>query len=270
TAATVLEPQSEPKPESIHVLETETEPVPEQRIDCKLTFDATMDSLERKPQGCSNNKRNKRNNNSNNNPNNKQQQQATNKPAASPQLRHRVSGDSSQPVYELQLVVWPVDMADELDEDWTTTTTRATTTTTTTTTEAPTPPPLYEDQLVVFPQMDFEEENFDYFFDELETAVGPSTTRPRPTPPAATPSGTGPVRVVENYHMRFPNGTEEHKLVLSNGLVNYMRLYLKRVDGRLVNVQEGYNSVPTTGKIPQIETLYYIADERGYNVYRSE
>lgn len=60
------------------------------------------------------------------------------------------------------------------------------------------------------------------------------------------------------------------RLVLSNGLVNYIKLYLKHVDDRVINVQEGYNSVPTAGLHPQIETLYYIADERGYNVYRSE
>lgn len=60
------------------------------------------------------------------------------------------------------------------------------------------------------------------------------------------------------------------RLVLSNGLVNYLKLYLKREGDRVINVQEGYNSLPTTGQIPQIETLYYIADERGYRVLRSE
>lgn len=58
--------------------------------------------------------------------------------------------------------------------------------------------------------------------------------------------------------------------MLSNGLVNYMKLYMKRVGDTLINVQEGYNSVPVAGQKPKIQTLYYIADERGYNVYRSK
>lgn len=182
---------------------------PEQRIDCKLTFDATMDSLEQEQQqlqqkGCL---------------------PSTNKPAEDEDTgvpsaaRHGLSGGSSQPVYELQLVVWPLDVPDNDDDEFsaTTTTTRAPTTTTTratrrptttTTTVAPTLQPLYEDQLVVFPQMDFEEENFDYFFDELEAASNPSTTTARPQRPTAA---AGPVRVLENYHVRHPNGTEEHK-----------------------------------------------------------
>lgn len=57
---------------------------------------------------------------------------------------------------------------------------------------------------------------------------------------------------------------------MSNGLVNYKRIYTKTVGDQVINVQEGYNSVPIPGPRNQIQTQYYIADERGYNVYRSE
>jgi len=57
---------------------------------------------------------------------------------------------------------------------------------------------------------------------------------------------------------------------MSNGLVNYKKLYTKKSCGQVINVQEGYNSVPIPGPKNQIQTQYYIADERGYNVYRSE
>lgn len=207
--------------EALTTTTIETALEPEQRIDCKLTFDATMDSLEQEQQQM------------------RQLQQkgclpSTNKPAegeepALPSVaRHGLSGGSSQPVYELQLVVWPLDVPENDDDEFsaTTTTTRAPATTTTTTrrptttrrttttttTVAPTLQPLYEDQLVVFPQMDFQEENFDYFFDELEAAGNPSTTTRRPQRPSAAPGASAdPVRVLENYHVRHPNGTEEHK-----------------------------------------------------------
>lgn len=212
-------PQPAKMKEPLTTIETALEP--EQRIDCKLTFDATMGSLEQQQQqkGClpSSNKL-----------------AEDEEPGVSSAARHGLSGGSSQPVYELQLVVWPLDVPDGDDDDEfsaTTTTTRAPTTTTTratrrptttrrpittttrrttTTTVAPTLQPLYEDQLVVFPQMDFEEENFDYFFDELEAASNPSTTTTRPQRPTAA-AAAGPVRVLENYHVRHPNGTEEHK-----------------------------------------------------------
>ncbi|XP_017963721.1 uncharacterized protein LOC108656238 [Drosophila navojoa] len=207
-------------------------------------------------------------------------------------LRHSVSG--SQPLYELQVVVWPADVGAVDDIATTTmgTTTAATASTTTTTTEAaaggttmgtrtttastPTMLPLYEDQLVVFPQMEFDEENFDYFFDEQQpgavatsptttttTTTSTSTSTPRPDPPQQ-------VYVLENYRIKHANGTEEHKLVLSNGLANYIKLYRKTVGDRLINVQEGYHSTPVAGQKSQIQTIYYIADERGYNVYKIE
>lgn len=61
--------------------------------------------------------------------------------------------------------------------------------------------------------MDFQEENFDYFFDELDEAgsLDPSTTSSGPEIVSSQPSDVSPVRVLENYHMRHPNGTEEHK-----------------------------------------------------------
>ncbi|EDW07480.2 uncharacterized protein Dmoj_GI15781 [Drosophila mojavensis] len=151
-------------------------------------------------------------------------------------------------------------------------------------TSTPTMLPLYEDQLVVFPQMEFDEENFDYFFDEQQpgaastsTATSPTTsTSPSPssstTTAKSTPRPDPPqqVYVLENYRIKHANGTEEHKLVLSNGLANYIKLYRKTVGDRLINVQEGYHSTPVAGQKPQIQTIYYIADERGYNIYKIE
>ncbi|BFG01203.1 probable serine/threonine-protein kinase irlC [Drosophila madeirensis] len=236
-----------------------------QRIDCKLTLDAaTMDSL-----GCIDEVA--------------VQSGASSTANKTDQLQRHLKTSDSQPIYELQLVVWPSDTEDGDDfnplEESTTTTTAPTTTTSTTTT----PPtmattttiwPLYEDQLVVFPQMDFEEENLDYFLDEAAPAARPpatsaTTSRPRPIDPTGTTTPT-PTYVVENYHVIHPNGTEEYKLVLSNGLANYKKLYTKRVGERQINVQEGYNSVPIAGRRNLIQTQYFIADERGYNVYKIE
>ncbi|KAI8034318.1 cAMP-dependent protein kinase catalytic subunit [Drosophila gunungcola] len=255
------------------------------RIDCKLTFDAaTMDSL-----GCHNEEAWHR---AGNKPVEKplqnpdwQQQQQQQQQQQKQQHRHLKSPDS-QPIYELQLVVWPTDIedGDDFGPPLTTTTTTTTDGTTTssssssTTTPKPTQVgtpieqiwPLYEDQLVVFPQMDFEEENLDYFFDEVAPPTSASTTRPATTShPTGTPTPT-PIYVVQNYHVIHPNGTEEYKLVMSNGLVNYKKLYTKKVGDQVINVQEGYNSVPIPGPKNQIQTQYYIADERGYNVYRIE
>ncbi|XP_033150243.1 uncharacterized protein LOC108605115, partial [Drosophila busckii] len=105
-------------------------------------------------------------------------------------LRH---SPSSQPLYELQLVAWPNDMNEDANSAPAPATITTTTTAATTTTMTPTVLPLYEDQLVVFPQMDFQEENFDYIFDDLEAAANSSTTQPdttlRPTPtPTPTPT----------------------------------------------------------------------------------
>ncbi|XP_032588086.2 uncharacterized protein LOC6584508 [Drosophila mojavensis] len=276
------------------------------RIDCKLTFDATMDSLEQQqhndcnvlqPTGSS----------STNKPadagsdhEEDHEQAQDGEPESANVLRHSMPG--SQPLYELQVVVWPADVG-AVDDIATTTmgttaaTTKSTTTTTaeaapgsttmgtkTTTASTPTMLPLYEDQLVVFPQMEFDEENFDYFFDEQQpgaastsTATSPTTsTSPSPssstTTAKSTPRPDPPqqVYVLENYRIKHANGTEEHKLVLSNGLANYIKLYRKTVGDRLINVQEGYHSTPVAGQKPQIQTIYYIADERGYNIYKIE
>ncbi|XP_026837865.1 uncharacterized protein LOC6551028 [Drosophila erecta] len=281
TIATVATSNYDPHAEEQQV-ESETEAtaaqVDGQRIDCKLTFDAaTMDSL-----GC---------HNEGALPGRGAWPGSGNKPveempSASPDWRRHLKSPDSQPIYELQLVVWPSDIEDGDDfspplATTSTTTTTARTTRATSTTTPSTPPkptqigtpieqmwPLYEDQLVVFPQMDFEEENLDYFFDEVPPPTGPPVTTSHPT---GTPTPT-PIyaHVVQNYHVIHPNGTEEYKLVMSNGLVNYKKLYTKKVGDRVINVQEGYNSVPIPGPKNQIQTQYYIADERGYNVYRIE
>ncbi|KAH8411300.1 hypothetical protein KR215_001763, partial [Drosophila sulfurigaster] len=267
------------------------------RIDCKLALDATMDSLEQQQlleaMGCSRTNKPATTATTTEIPTTttgtdvEQDEEQTVPPSV---LRHSRPGGSSQPLYELQLVVWPAGVDGNVDDGIvpvvvttprttraTTTTTTATPPTTTTTTASPmttttTPPvgvPLYEDQLVVFPQMDFQEENFDYFFDESS-----STTTKRPTSSSSS-SGSGntatsskPVYVLENFRKQHPNGTEEHKLVLSNGLVNYMKHYSKQVDDKVINVQEGYSSLPVAGVQPQIQTLHYIADEHGYNIHK--
>ncbi|XP_037725133.1 uncharacterized protein LOC119556778 [Drosophila subpulchrella] len=271
-------------------LESETEPavqVDGRRIDCKLTFDAaTMDSLGCHNEGALPEGRAWLGSGSGNKP--------EEKPVENPDWQRHLKSPDSQPIYELQLVVWPSDIED--GDDFSpplatttrrTTTTRSTTTSTTPRTTSTTPKPsqigtpieqiwpLYEDQLVVFPQMDFEEENLDYFFDEVAPPTSPPTSAPptvrpvTPSHPTGTPTPT-PIYVVQNYHVIHPNGIEEYKLVMSNGLVNYKKLYTKKVGDQVVNVQEGYNSVPIPGPKNQIQTQYYIADERGYNVYRSE
>ncbi|XP_030378914.1 uncharacterized protein LOC115627399 [Scaptodrosophila lebanonensis] len=205
---------------------------------------------------------------------------------------------NSQPVYELQLVVWPDDIEDGDDVgNSVATTVEATATTTTTTTRKPFSTtnaspllPLYEDQLVVFPQMDFEEENLDYFFDDLPvsvaqpapapatgttttstttTTVKPLSTRPTIPAVAVAPSESL-VYVLEDYHVVHPNGTAEYKLALSNGLVNYKKMYNKLVGDQVINVQEGYDSVPIPGREHEYQTQYYIADENGFNVYKIE
>ncbi|XP_001965580.3 rho GTPase-activating protein gacJ [Drosophila ananassae] len=291
-ADTTISPYTE---DSI-VPQAETE-VDGQRIDCKLTFDAaTMESL-----GCHNKPRESlASMEAEPGPGQGQgPDSAANKPediAQDPevlplQMQRHLKRPDSQPIYELQLVVWPSDIedGDDFSPPLATTTTTTTTSTTTkpptttttgsTTTTIGTPIeqiwPLYEDQLVVFPQMDFEEENLDYFFDD----VGPSSTTTSPSPPTTGssttwhPTGTPtptPTYVVQNYHVIHPNGTEEYKLVMSNGLVNYKKIYTKTVGDQVINVQEGYNSVPIPGPRNQIQTQYYIADERGYNVYRIE
>ncbi|XP_023168147.2 uncharacterized protein LOC111597577 [Drosophila hydei] len=194
----------------------------------------------------------------------------------------RTSMSGSQPLYELQVVVWPADVG-AVDDIATTATTAMGTTTpaaaaasttmkTTTADGTPTMLPLYEDQLVVFPQMEFDEQNFDYFFDELQPGAASTTTSTSTTTPKSTPKPDPPqqVYVLENYRIKHANGTEEYKLVLSNGMANYMKLYRKTVGERLINVQEGYHSVPVAGQKPRIQTIYYIADERGYNVYKIE
>ncbi|KAH8238302.1 hypothetical protein KR032_002893, partial [Drosophila birchii] len=286
------------------------------RVDCKLTFDAaTMDSL-----GCHNeepvvvveelgawpvagmgNKPIEGLGPKENAGQKLEGDKETQQPNGLMLQRHLKAPDS-QPIYELQLVVWPSDIedGDDFSPPLATTTGRTTTasttsTSTSTTSTTPKAPeasssaspieqiwPLYEDQLVVFPQMDFEEENLDYFFDDSGSPPSPApspspapatSTAPTPASTSVHPTGTPtptPIYVVQNYHVIHPNGTEEYKLVMSNGLVNYKKIYRKTVGDQVINVQEGYNSVPIPGPKNQIQTQYYIADERGYNVYRSE
>nr|XP_017017972.2 uncharacterized protein LOC108071678 [Drosophila kikkawai] len=268
-------------------------------VDCKLTFDAaTMDSL-----GCHNEEPvvvekpgawPSAGAGMGNKPEEEKEEEGLGEQElqAGSQLQRHLKAPDSQPIYELQLVVWPSDIEDGDDFSPPLATTTGRTTTTSSTPKAPEATssaspieqiwPLYEDQLVVFPQMDFEEENLDYFFDDSGSPPSPAPApapSPSPTPspgPASTsvhPTGTPtptPIYVVQNYHVIHPNGTEEYKLVMSNGLVNYKKIYTKTVKDQVINVQEGYNSVPIPGPKNQIQTQYYIADERGYNVYRIE
>ncbi|KAH8241644.1 hypothetical protein KR038_001011, partial [Drosophila bunnanda] len=272
------------------------------RVDCKLTFDAaTMDSL-----GCHNEEpvvveelgvwpaagMGNKPKEGLGPKENAGEKLGAQEPQNGLQLQRHLKAPDSQPIYELQLVVWPSDIENGDDFSPPLATTTGRTTTTSTTPKAPEATssvspieqiwPLYEDQLVVFPQMDFEEENLDYFFDD---SGSPPSSAPAPAPasspaPSSTPASTSvhptgtpmpiPIYVVQNYHVIHPNGTQEYKLVMSNGLVNYKKIYRKTVGDQVINVQEGYNSVPIPGPRNQIQTQYYIADERGYNVYRSE
>ncbi|EDV99741.1 GH12248 [Drosophila grimshawi] len=278
----------------------EKQPQSQDHIDCKLTFDATMDSLDDQQlqalqlqdNGCNV----LRTGSSSSSPN---KPADTDKPVSV--VRQSSPGNSSsQPLYELQLVVWPSDVEDGDDFLPTAATTppKSTTTRRTTkipvttksttratrrpagrptrrpTTKSPSPLPSYEDQLAVFPQMDVEEENFDYVFGELQPVASTqrpwaSSTTPKPTYTSSWEPAEK-VYILENYHIKYGNGKEEYKLVLSNGLVNYMKLYVKRVGKDLINVQEGYYSVPVDGKKSKIRIIHYIADEHGYKVYKME
>ncbi|XP_034113981.1 serine proteinase stubble [Drosophila albomicans] len=285
TAAPLADDGDEDEDELLLVMTTTEK---QHRIDCKLALDATMDSLEQQQlleaMGCSRTNKPATTTTTTTTTDVEQDEEQTVSPSV---LRHSRPGGSSQPLYELQLVVWPAGVDGNGDDGivpvvvTTPRTTRATTTTptttsttttaspmtTTTTTTPSVGVPLYEDQLVVFPQMDFQEENFDYFFDESS-----STTTKRPTSSSSSNAATSskPVYVLENFRKQHPNGTEEHKLVLSNGLVNYMKHYPKQVDDKVINVQEGYSSLPVAGVQPQIQTLHYIADEHGYNIHKIE
>lgn len=196
------------------------------RIDCKLTFDATMESLEQeRHNGCNvlqpaTSSTNKPADASNDHEDDHEQAQ-DGQPESANVPRTSMSG--SQPLYELQVVVWPADVG-AVDDIATTATTAMGTTTpaaaaasttmkTTTADGTPTMLPLYEDQLVVFPQMEFDEENFDYFFDELQPGASSTTTSTSTTTPKSTPKPDPPqqVYVLENYRIKHANGTEEYK-----------------------------------------------------------
>ncbi|EDW75269.1 uncharacterized protein Dwil_GK19786 [Drosophila willistoni] len=281
----------EPESESSTPLEMER-----QRIDCKLTFDAmTMDSLVQPNSECTGL--------STEAPQPEHEEKGkvesvTNKPESEndknePEIqtereqRSLMSSMDSQPIYELQLVVWPTDDiedGDDFNPPLTTTTTRRTPITTTTrnprrptirTSTMKTPSTSFTSTVPPSPRppaMDFEEENLDNFYDELPPTA---TISPPPPPPPAAADTSHPwptesnIYVVEDYHVVHPNGTTVYKIVLSNGFVNYKKIYTKiGKDDEVINVQKGYYTIPIPGLKNQFRTHYYIADERGYNVYK--
>ncbi|XP_075157086.1 uncharacterized protein LOC142230335 [Haematobia irritans] len=144
-------------------------------------------------------------------------------------------GDS-QPTYEYQLIVWPTDLDDYVDviDDEPVQEVKPTVT-------------IVEDPVVVMPSMDDEKD------EEMETV--PSVDN---------------VEILQNYHKTYQNGSAEYMLVLSNGMVNYQRIDLKKIKSELKPVQEGYYTVPLEGNPTTFQTTYYHADEKGYHVYRTE
>lgn len=52
-------------------------------------------------------------------------------------------------------------------------------------------------------------------------------------------------------------------------MVNYQRIDLKNINGKMRPVQDGYYTVPSSGDPTSYQTIYYHADENGYNVYKS-
>ncbi|XP_005187296.3 uncharacterized protein LOC101891017 [Musca domestica] len=149
-----------------------------------------------------------------------------------------IMGDT-EPIYEYQMVAWPTDLEDDdivdvLDDD--------------------------DEDL----EGDFVTSgNKPSQHDELDTDAEPPL-------PEEDQDPVETVHVLENYHNTFANGTEEIKLVMSNGHVNYQRIELKEVGGELLPVQDGYFTVPVDGSPRTFQTTYYHADEKGYNVYKTE
>ncbi|KAH8275099.1 hypothetical protein KR018_011792 [Drosophila ironensis] len=252
--------------------QAETE-VDGQRIDCKLTFDAaTMDSL-----ACQHNKGQGHTQAEAEEPG--QDSDSVNKPETpedkqNEELQRHLKRPDSQPIYELQLVVWPSDIEDGDDFSPPLATTTSKTPTTIATPTEQNWQILYEEPVTVFPQMGLEEGSLLDDSGPSSTTASPPSTTGTPQGPVSHPTGTyrpqQPIDVVQSFHVIHPNGTEEFKVVMKNGLVNYQKIYTKRVGDRLINVQVGYHSVLLPGPKNQIQTQYYIADERGYNIYKTE
>ncbi|XP_065364116.1 uncharacterized protein LOC135957319 [Calliphora vicina] len=185
---------------------------------------------------------------------------------AKPTTKAPIAIDKTQPVYELQLAVWPTDVDDII--------------------EAVMPPnneiPLHtliEQPVAVMPDMDYTQDDVisDNFADDDEdldviydpsSDLWPTIVGVEPDPPNQPDT----VIVLENYHHKYGNGSEEYKLVMSNGMVNYQRIDHVLVKGVLKPVQQGYYTVPslTPGLRESYQTTYYRADKNGYNVYKTE
>ncbi|XP_046802336.1 uncharacterized protein LOC124418814 [Lucilia cuprina] len=177
--------------------------------------------------------------------------------------------DKTQPLYELQLAVWPTDVDDII--------------------EAVMPPnneipqhTLIEQPVVVMPDMDYTQnddddngiitDNFADDDEDLDVVYDPTSDLwPIITGEPEASKPTDEVIVLENYHHKYDNGSEEYKLVLSNGMVNYQRIDHVLVKGVWRPVQQGYYTVPSmAGTRESYQTTYYRADTNGYNVYKTE
>uniref|UniRef100_A0A1I8P9S7 Uncharacterized protein n=1 Tax=Stomoxys calcitrans TaxID=35570 RepID=A0A1I8P9S7_STOCA len=156
-------------------------------------------------------------------------------------------GDT-QPTYEYQLIVWPTDLddfADVIDEP----------------VQNDKPVTIVKDPVVVMPTLDDD-------YEENGEDVGVVVDTATPIVDIQGPSDN--VRIMQNYHKTYANGSAEYMLVLSNGLVNYQRIDLKKVDSELLPVQNGYYTVPLEGDPISFQTTYYHADENGYHVHKTE
>ncbi|KAM7347436.1 uncharacterized protein ACRADG_006997 [Cochliomyia hominivorax] len=178
--------------------------------------------------------------------------------------------DTTQPLYESQLAVWPTDI-DDIVEAVVQVTDEIPLHTLIEQPEVVMPSDIIDTQDDVVNSGNFadDDEDFDVVYDP-NSDLWPTIVGEKPQQETTKPD---PVIVLENYHHKYGNGSEEYKLVLSNGMVNYQRIDMVLVKGVLKPVQQGYYTVPaeaTPGRRESFQTTYYRADKNGYNVYKVE
>ncbi|XP_055846798.1 uncharacterized protein LOC129912535 [Episyrphus balteatus] len=82
-----------------------------------------------------------------------------------------------------------------------------------------------------------------------------------------TRSGDG-VTQLDRFYRVYEDGTIEFKFVLSNGVAQYQKITNKEVNGKIIQVYEGYHSELLPDNT--YRTTYYIADENGFRRIRRE
>ncbi|XP_055915719.1 uncharacterized protein LOC129948602 [Eupeodes corollae] len=86
--------------------------------------------------------------------------------------------------------------------------------------------------------------------------------------PSSEIRADGKVSQLDRFYRVYEDGTIEFKFVLDNGVAQYQKITNKEVNGKTIQVYEGYHSEPLPDKT--YRTTYYIADENGYRRTRRE